>query len=67
MIKLTQEQLQALAAHPGTPLVNPETNEVFVLVPQNVYEQMKRVVDGPNARGWDDPELDAYEHFRKKA
>ena len=27
---------------------------------------VRRVVDGPNRRGWDDPELDVYEQYRKK-
>jgi hypothetical protein len=43
------------------------THEVYVLVPKDVHDQMKRFIDGPNRRGWDDPNLDIYEQYRKKA
>jgi hypothetical protein len=66
MIELTNEQAQALLACPEGPVVNPRTNEVFYLVSREAYEQMKRMIDGPNRRGWDDPELDVYEQYRKR-
>jgi hypothetical protein len=47
-------------------VLNPRTQEVFVLVRKDVYDLVRRIVDGPNRRGWDDPELDVYEQYRKK-
>jgi hypothetical protein len=47
-------------------VLNPRTREVYVLVRQDVYQQASRILDGPNRRGWDDPELDVYEEYRKK-
>jgi hypothetical protein len=69
MIELTQEQLQALEAQPQGPLqvLNPRTREIYVLVRQDVYDLVRRIIDGPNRRGWDDPELDVYEEYRKKS
>jgi len=46
-------------------VLNPHTNEFFFLVRPDVYELVRRVIDGPNRRGWDDPELDVYEQYRK--
>jgi hypothetical protein len=68
MIELTEDQVQALQAQSNGPLrvLNPRTHEVYVLVRQEVYEQASRILDGPNRRGWDDPELDVYEEYRKK-
>ena len=66
MIELTDEQLQALEAAEGPlQLVNPRTGQTFVLVRQDVYALMSKVVEGPNRRGWDDPALDVYERYRK--
>ena len=44
----------------------PATQEAFVLIRKDVYELVRKIIDGPNRRGWDDPELDVYERFRKK-
>jgi hypothetical protein len=67
MIELTEEQRQALEGQKGpVEVVNPSTREVFVLVPTDVYELVRKVVEGPNRRGWDDPEPDVYEQYRKK-
>ncbi len=67
MIVLTPEQVKLLAAQPQEAVLNPETQEEFVLVPKGLYERMCRIVNGPNRRGWDDPELDVYEQYRKKS
>ncbi len=56
MIELTPEQALAMADQ-TSPLrvVNPLTQEVYVLVPQKVYELTCRIVSGPNRAGWDNP------------
>jgi hypothetical protein len=67
MIDMTEEQMQAMKAAKG-PLrvLNTHTQETFVLIRQDVYEKLCKLVEGPNRNGWDDPELDVYEQFRKK-
>jgi hypothetical protein len=62
MIELTEEQLQALGAASESPprARNPLTQETFALIRQDVYELVRQIIDGPNRRGWDDPELDVY-------
>jgi hypothetical protein len=56
MIELTPEQARAMAAQ-NTPLrvLNPLTQEVFVLIRQNIYELTCGIVSGPNRAGWDNP------------
>ena len=56
MIELTPEQAQAMADL-KTPLrvINPLTQEVFVLIRQNVYELTCGIVGGMNRAGWDNP------------
>ena len=58
MIELTQEQVQALAKPEATPprVVNPQTQEMFVLVPLAEYERLSREEydDSP----WTDEERD---------
>jgi hypothetical protein len=56
MIEMTDEQAQAMAAQ-STPLqvLNPLTQQVYVLIPQKVYELTCRIVSGPNRSGWDNP------------
>jgi hypothetical protein len=68
MIELNEDQQRALREADKGPVkvVNPATQEVFVLVRQDVYELVRKIIDGPNRRGWDDPELDVYEQYRKK-
>jgi len=67
MIELTPEQVRAMEAAQG-PLrvVNPQTQQTFVLIRQDIYERLQKLVEGPNRRGWDDPELDVYEKYRDK-
>jgi len=68
MIELTEDQLRAIEAEGKSPLrvKDPQTQETFLLIPQDLYELVRRIIDGPNRRGWDDPELDVYEQYRKK-
>ncbi len=67
MIELTTEQIQALEAHEQGPLPirNPRTGETFLLVPRDVYDLVRKVIDGPNRRGWGDPADD--DLIRKQA
>jgi hypothetical protein len=67
MIKLTEEQMQAMeASDKPLRLVNERTQQTFVLIRQDVYDKLCKLVEGFNRRGWDDPELDVYEQYRKK-
>jgi hypothetical protein len=56
MIELTKEQMQAIEAQQPTPLqmVNPATQEVFVLIRKEVYDLTCKIVGGGPARVWDD-------------
>jgi hypothetical protein len=67
MIELTEEQMQALEAQMQGPLPvrNPRTGETFLLVRREVYELVRKVIDGPNRRGWSDPADD--DLIRKQA
>ena len=48
--------------------VDPETGQEYVLVPAEQYQKFKAVIDGISRRaGWDDPALDVYEQYRKRA
>ena len=55
MIQLTEEQARAqeLQAAP-LQVLNPRTQEVFVLVRQDVYALTCRIVGGGKGRVWDD-------------
>ena len=59
MIELTPEQVEALQQPEPTPprVVNPQTRELFVLVPLADYE---RLLDGQeyDASPWTDEEMD---------
>ena len=69
MIELTEDQVRAIEAGGESPprVKNPHTQETFFLIRQDVYDLVRRIIDGPNRRGWDDPELDVYEEYRKKS
>ena len=55
MIQLTEEQVEALARAEQPPLVvNPRTQEEFVLVPRGQFEAMQKWVASLKRR-WDDP------------
>ena len=55
MIELTKEQVEALGTQ-QTPLhlVNPATQEVFVLIRKEVYDLTCRMVGGGAGHVWDD-------------
>jgi hypothetical protein len=68
-INLTAEQVRAAATHPeGVQLIDPGTNQAYVLLSAEVYAKLRAVVDGITRRsGWDEPALDDYEQYRRKA
>ena len=66
MIELTEEQQTALGQAQPAKLLDPRTNETYVLVRADLYERMRALIDSATKRaGWDDPALDAYEKYRK--
>jgi hypothetical protein len=68
MIELTEQQRHDLNGECPPRAHDPKTNETFVLVRVDVYEKMRAIIDGVTKRaGWDDPKLDDYEQYRKKA
>ena len=68
MIDLTEEQRQQLESSELVKLRDPKTNQTYVLVRADIYERMRAVIEGYTKRaGWDDPELDVYEQYRKKS
>jgi hypothetical protein len=55
MIELTEEQIHAIKTQQKPlQLVNPQTNEVFVLIRKNVYDLTCGIVGGQRGRVWDD-------------
>jgi hypothetical protein len=65
MLELTERQSQALAEQKSPlELVDPATQEVFVLVRKEVYELTCSVVGGRKGQVWDDEDDDL---IRKKS
>ena len=65
MLDLTPEQSQALGGAANPRVRDPQTNAVYVLVREDLFEQMRKVADGfARGAGWDDPGLDVYERSR---
>lgn len=66
-IALTEEQRKALESEAYPRLRDAQTNEVCVLIKEDVFKRMRRIVDGfARTAGWDDPALDAYEQHRER-
>lgn len=55
MIELTDQQRRELDGPQPALVRDPKTGQTFVLVRQDVYERVCRIVDGPNRRGWAGP------------
>jgi hypothetical protein len=68
MIELTQEQLKALDA-PEQPAVavDPRTGQEYLLIKREVYNLVSGILRPFNKGVEDDPEMDVYEQYRKKA
>lgn len=55
MIELTDEQALAMAEQaPPLQVINPRTQEVFVLIRRDVYDLTCSIVGGQKGRVWDD-------------
>ena len=68
MIELTDQQRHEMNGESPPRVHDAKSNVTYVLVRADVYEQMRKIVDGITKRsGWDDPALDVYEQFREKA
>ncbi len=79
MIELAEQQRQAVhASETLVRLVDPETQETFVLVRSDVYEQGKGLLgedfhpatayaalDQALAPGWSDPSMDDYDRYEE--
>jgi hypothetical protein len=57
MIELTEEQRRNLGEENPPRVVDPLTKERFVLIREDVYEKVKKVLR-PMNRNWDNPEDD---------
>ena len=80
MIELTEQQRQAVhASEAPVRLVDPDTQESFVLVRADVYEQLKGLlgedfqpsvaypaVDRAFSEGWNDPKMDDYDRYEEE-
>jgi hypothetical protein len=69
MIELTEQQQQALDAQAEQPpvVLDPRTGQHYRLIRQEIYELVRGTLK-PYGRGWeDDPDMDAYEKYRKKS
>lgn len=68
MIELTEQQQKALDSQSERPpvVVDPRTGQTYRLIRQEIYDLVQGTLKSFN-RGWeDDPDMDAYEQFRKK-
>lgn len=80
MTKLTSEQRGDLQQHGNkpVPVVDPETNAVYFLVPSDLFERLRNLFDDEpfdvretyaaqsevaGKAGWDDPEMDVYNDY----
>lgn len=68
MTDLTREQHETMNEGEGPPrLRDPVTGETYVLVKADLYEHMRKILDGfARSAGWDDPALDVYEKYRDR-
>jgi hypothetical protein len=62
MIELTVQQRAELEGPQPALVRDPKTNEVYVLIPKDVYEHLRGMVREVNERAdWDDPAFDVYD------
>jgi hypothetical protein len=67
MLELTSEQRRELEGPEFAGARDPETGQVYILVHAEQYEKIRKIIDGVSRRsGWDEPEMDEYEIYRKK-
>ncbi len=68
MIEIQQDDWQAISADADSPqvIVDPKTQEEYVLIRAEVYARMRAILNSMTKRAnWDDQALDAYEAYRK--
>jgi hypothetical protein len=66
-MNLTDDQRRDLDEGKLVRWTDPESGQEYVLVPREQFEKMRKVIDGVTQRaGWDDPQLDVYEQYRKR-
>ena len=79
MIQLTQDQRHAIAGAESSVMLDPETNQSYVLVRKEVFdrikgllyddsewttaEQLRLLADSGTRAGWDAPEMDVYDNY----
>jgi len=79
MIELSEQQCQAFAAEENPTVIDPTTNASYVLVRKDVFDRIKNLLVNDEdlshdelrlqlarssaANGWDDPLMDAYDHY----
>jgi hypothetical protein len=62
MIELTDQQRAELERRQPALVRDPKTNEVYVLIPKDVYERLRGMAREVNVRAdWDDPAFDIYD------
>jgi hypothetical protein len=68
MIQLTDQQCRDLDKGEQPPVfVDPKTRQEYLLIRREICEHVGDILKS-FSRGWeDDPEMDVYEQFRKKA
>lgn len=66
MIELSDQQRQELEGAKPVRVRDPRTNEVYVLIREEVFETIRGMLEPFNRAGWDDPALDVYEEYREK-
>ena len=62
MIELTLQQHAELEKRQPIEVHDPVTDKVYVLLPQDLYERVRKIVHNVNERAdWDDPAFDIYD------
>jgi len=67
MIVLTEQQMRLMeTSQDPLRVVNAQTRQTFVLLREDVYEKLCKIVEGANRNDLDSPEMDIYEPSRSK-
>ena len=82
MIELTLEQRRAVSSEESPTVIDPDTKAAYVLVRKEVFERIQGLIYDDTktdhaelrrlfarsfqANDWDDPRMDAYDHYDEK-
>ncbi len=79
MIELTEEQRHQLGVSTPLRLRDPRTNEIYVLVREDVYGKLRALldeefdpaeaypaIDAAFREGWDDPKMAEYDRYEER-